>query len=211
MGTNKSSAAVVVVVIAVVAVVGIAAAVTVLSGHDLLPNGGGKPGPIEVSTGDPGVHDVTPEIKERLDRIANVTASSSADGGGGGYDPKREREWITSGPFQIDRSLYALGESIFVRVGGIPPEEKGQMAFLRPLNDTHKEVYLAIPFDGADGNTFNQYFTPQLSKARGICSAGDLAGEWVLVFRGTDYQEIGFAVSSGIVVPGQEDSYEPVC
>ena len=210
MGANRSFAGA---AVAAAAVVGIVVAAAALSGQGL-PLGGdgdGTPGPIEVSSGDPGVHDVTPEIKERLDRIANVTASSAADVEDGGYDPKREREWITSGPFQIDRSLYALGESIFVRVGGIPPEEKGQMAFLRPLNDTHKEVYLAIPFDGADGNTFNQYFTPQLSKARGICSAGDLAGEWVLVFRGTDYQEIGFAVSSGIVVPGQEDSYEPVC
>ena len=48
------------------------------------------------------------------------------------YSPK-PREWITSGPFQIDRSEYVLGEKIFVRIGGLSYDEKGQITFLRPV------------------------------------------------------------------------------
>ncbi len=50
------------------------------------------------------------------------------------------RDWQVSGPFEIDRSQYALSENIFFRVGGLTPDEKGQAAFLRTFNDTHYEV-----------------------------------------------------------------------
>ena len=59
------------------------------------------------------------------------------------------RGLLTSGPFQIDKSQYLLGENIFVRVGNLAPNEKGQIAFLRPMNETHYSVYTTIPFDGA--------------------------------------------------------------
>ena len=35
------------------------------------------------------------------------------------YVPK-EREWIQSGPFQIDRSEYVLGEKVFINVNDLP-------------------------------------------------------------------------------------------
>ena len=70
---------------------------------------------------------------------------------------------ITSGPFQIDRTEYALGEKIFIRINGIAYEDKGEMVFMRPLNQTHSSVYFTIPFDGTSKASFNQYFTPQLS------------------------------------------------
>jgi len=153
-------------------------------------------------------NNVTPEIQEKLDQIEqNVEDVKYLETD---YDPTREREWITSGPFQIDRSEYALGENIFIRINTMDATEKGQIAFLRPTNGTHYSVYLTIPFDGAKPS-FNQYFTPDLSKVKGICSIEDLVGEWTVVFRGTNYENIKFTVSNEIIVPGEELRFEPVC
>ena len=114
--------------------------------------------------------EVTPEIQEKLNEIEKIKLENE-------YSPK-EREWNTSGPFQIDRSEYLLGEKIFLRIGGLSYDEKGQVAFLRPLNSTHYSVYLTIPFDGAKKPTFNYYLQPQLSKINGYCTADDFIGDW---------------------------------
>ena len=152
--------------------------------------------------------DITLEIQEKLDEIEkNIEESKSLETD---YDSTRQREWLTSGPFQIDRSEYALGENIFIRMNELDPMEKGQVVFLRPSNGTHYTVYFTIPFDGAKPS-FNQYFTPDLSKLKGICSIEDIAGEWTVVFRGTDYENIKFRISDKIIVPGEESRYEPLC
>jgi hypothetical protein len=143
-----------------------------------------------------------PKIQEKLDEIEKTNLENK-------FSPK-DREWITSGPFQIDRSEYILGEKIFVRVGGLSSEEKGQIAFLRPLNETHHKVYLTISFDGTERNAFNQYFQPQLSKNNGFCTVDDFVGEWRVVFRGTEYANLTFKITEDIL-PGDESSYEPVC
>jgi len=148
------------------------------------------------------VHEITPEIQAKLDKIEKTNLENK-------YTPK-PRDWITSGPFQIDRSEYAIGEKIFVRVGGLSYEEKGEIAFYRPLNDTHQKVYTTISFDGADRNAFNQYFQPQLSKNNGYCTVDSFLGDWKVVFRGTDYPNLEFKIIEDIVT-GDEDSYEPVC
>jgi len=144
----------------------------------------------------------TPEIQEKLEEIEKINLENE-------YSPK-EREWITSGPFQIDRNEYVLGEKIFLRIGGLSNDEKGQAAFLRPLNSTHYAVYIAIPFDGSDKSAFNYYLEPDLSKLKGICSMDDLVGDWRVVFRGTDYPNLEFKISDDIL-PGEEDEYDPVC
>ena len=146
--------------------------------------------------------EILPEIQERLDDIEQINLENE-------YSPK-PREWITSGPFQIDRSQYALGEKIFIRIGGLQYEEKGQIAFMRPLNDTHYSVYLTVPFDGANKDGFNYYIEPQLSKVRGLCTIDDVLGKWAVVFRGTDYPNLNFEIVDQMV-PGTEDSFEPVC
>lgn len=146
--------------------------------------------------------DITPEIQDKLDDIEKINLENE-------YSPK-PREWITSGPFQIDRSEYVLGEKIFIRIGGLSYEEKGQIAFLRPLNSTHYEVYVTIPFDGAKKPAFNYYIEPQLSKTRGFCTVDDFVGNWRVVFRGTDYPNLEFKITDEIL-PGKEDSYHPVC
>ncbi len=121
------------------------------------------------------------------------------------------RDWPTSGPFQIDRSQYVLGELVLMRIGDLQPNEKGQIAFLQPTNGTHQTVYITIPFDGTQKITFNQYFKPALSMVRGICSKADLLGNWTVVFQGTDYNNLKFEIVDRYI-PGEEENYEePVC
>ncbi len=141
-----------------------------------------------------------PEIQEKLDDVEKINLENE-------YSPK-EREWLTSGPFQIDRSKYAIGEKIFLVIGGLNVNEKGQVAFMRPLNDTHYSVYLTIPFDGQKKDAFNYYLDPQISKTGGLCSADDIMGKWAVVFRGTDYPNIYFEITDE-VVPGT--NIEPAC
>ena len=66
------------------------------------------------------------------------------------------RVWQSSGPFEIDRTKYLIGEKIFIRIGELDTNEKGQIAFLRPLNELmsqfgkqfhlmeHKKLHLII-------------------------------------------------------------------
>ena len=118
------------------------------------------------------------------------------------------KEWIVSGPFQIDRSKYAIGEKIFMNVNGLEFDEKGQIDIMRPLNATHQFVWDAIPFDGAKKSEFNFYFEPRISKIEGFCSVDDIMGKWSLVFRGTNYPNLDFDITER-VVPGT--NIEPVC
>ncbi len=141
-----------------------------------------------------------PEIQERLDEIQKIANESD-------YKPL-PREWITSGPFQIDRSEYAIGEKIFIRIGGLEFDAKGQIAVMRPLNATHYSVYITIPFDGAQKSGFNYYLEPQISKTRELCSVDDIMGKWSLVFRGTNYPNLYFNINEKIV-PGTNT--ETVC
>lgn len=148
------------------------------------------------------IEEITPEVQERLDEIEKINLENE-------YSPK-EREWITSGPFQIDRSEYVLGEKIFLRIGGLAYDEMGQVVFLMPSNGTHYTVYLSIPFDGSSKSGFNYYLEPDLSKIRGICTVDELIGDWKVVFRGTTYEDLEFRVTEEIL-PGDEELYEPVC
>jgi len=146
--------------------------------------------------------EITPQVQEKLDEIEKINLENE-------YSPK-DREWITSGPFQIDRSEYVLGEKIFLRIGGLSFDEKGEAAFLRPLNSTHYSVYLTIPFDGSDKSAFNYYLQPQLTKLRGFCTVNDFIGDWRVVFRGTDYPNLEFKITEDIL-PGDDEDFEPVC
>ena len=142
----------------------------------------------------------TPEIEEKIDDVEKINLENE-------YSPK-PREWITSGPFQIDRNKYAIGEKIFLIIGGLNENEKGQVAFMRPLNNTHYSVYMTIPFDGMKKDIFNYYLEPTISKTKKICSIDDITGRWAVVFRGTDYPNLYFEITDD-VVPGT--NIEPVC
>ena len=140
------------------------------------------------------------QIAEIEKQIDETTGDFSSTVGG----------WLTSGPFQIDKSQYLLGENIFVRISNLAPNEKGQITFLRPMNETHYSVYNIILFDGEVNSSFNNYFTPALSRALNICTIDDLIGNWRVVFQGADYENLSFEIINEIL-PGSEKYYEPSC
>ena len=144
---------------------------------------------------------VETEIGKKLDEIEKNNLENK-------YYPQ-DREWQSSGPFQIDRKQYAIGEKIFLVIGGLNTDEKGQIVFMRPLNATYYSVYFSIPFDGAAKREFNYYLEPKLSKESGICSFDDISGKWAMIFRGTDYPNLYFEITKDSVVPGTD--IEPVC
>ena len=146
------------------------------------------------------------EIEELLDKIKSDKAKNDS------LDKpfiSKEREWIASGPFKIDRSEYLLGEKIFVNIDALNVNEKGKVVFLRPVNSTHYSPYHIMPFDET-GQRNNYYFTPDLSIKKGICSADELIGNWKVVFQGTKHLDLKFKVVEEIL-PGNEKRYDPIC
>ena len=156
--------------------------------------------PIEIELGN-DVSEV-PEIQKKIDDIVKKANENY-------YNPP-PREWQTSGPFQIDRFKYLIGEKIFLVIGDLGLDEKGQIAFLRPMNMTHVAVWQTISFDGTKKPAFNFYTQPVLSRELKICTVDDLIGEWTVVFRGTDYPNLKFKIINEIL-PGDEESYVPIC
>ena len=149
---------------------------------------------------------VSEEIQSKLDKLEkdrNENINSQQP-----YIPA-ERDWPTSGPFKIDRSQYLLGEKIFVNIDTLTLSDKGTMKFLIPLNNTSYKTYYSMPFDGSrDRNNF--YFTPDLSKARGICDKTQLIGNWKVIFEGTNYPDLEFEVIDKIL-PGKYPRFDNAC
>jgi hypothetical protein len=121
-----------------------------------------------------------------------------------------EEKWIKSGPFELDKSQYNIGEKIFLTTNNVLPEEKGTVQFLRPINDTHHKSYIRIPFDGMDRSQFNFYFEPRYNQHNGICSIDNIAGNWIVKFIGTQYEDINFEI---LAQPSSWDerTFEPIC
>ena len=147
----------------------------------------------------------TPEIDIMLEKIKNdkIENDESAEP----YVAK-DRKWVTSGPFKIDRSEYILGEKIFVNIDGITNFDRGEVMTYRPINSTHFKIHHVMPFDGSAQRN-NYYFTPDLNELRGICSAEQLVGEWKMVFDGTEHSDIKFKVVEKIM-PGYEERYQTI-
>jgi len=137
-----------------------------------------------------------------------------------------EIEWVTSGPFQLEKNQYYIGEKIFITARDIPTNESGEIIFLRPASEGHmtserelegipieliskKVKYIGINFDGADKQNFNRYFEPRLNEWMGICSTEDIVGEWVMVFHGTQYEHINFIVLDELAPWEKTKRYEP--
>ena len=116
----------------------------------------------------------------------------------------------SSGPFQINKSVYKLGEKVFLTVEGLQEIEKGKAIFLRPLNATHMTAYSTIPFDGQLKNEFNQYVEPKLLKSMKTCSVEDIVGQWEVWFKGTNYESLKFVVSEEMITD-EDDKFLPVC
>ena len=123
---------------------------------------------------------------------------------------KIEEKWQKSGSFEIDKSEYNIGEKVFLSTTNLLPEDKGTVQFLRPINDTHHKSYIRIPFDGMEKTQFNYYFEPRYNLYKGICSIEDLAGNWIVRFLGTQYEDINFEI---LDQPSSWDkrTFEPIC
>ena len=142
--------------------------------------------------------------KIRADKIKNDNS----------YEPyiPTEREWIQSGPFQIDKSEYALGEKIFVNIINLNKNDKGTMIFTKIINSTHVLEYKKMKFDGSKPQQ-NFYLGIHLFELKKICTADQLMGDWELRFV-NDYEnqfdKLDFKIKNQII-PGQESKYEAVC
>ena len=120
----------------------------------------------------------------------------------------KDREWVESGPFKIDRSEYLLGEKIFVNIDELTSNDKGKVMTYRPINSTDFKLYHVMPF-GESVERNNYYFTPDLSELKGICDVDQLIGEWKMVFDGTEYLDIKFKLTEKII-PGYEERYQTI-
>ena len=124
------------------------------------------------------------------------------------YVPK-EREWIRSGPFLVDRSEYVLGEKVFINMDNIPENVKGEIRFVKIFNSTHNQPYKSIAFDGSKKQN-NFYLPIYPSFTRGFCTSESLVGDWKVVFGGTPFDNLDFKIVNQIL-PGMENQFEPVC
>jgi len=145
------------------------------------------------------IQNILNKIKE--DKIKNDNSENP-------YYPK-EREWIESGPFMIDRSEYVIGEKIFINIGKLDKNLKGQMIFSKIINNTHSYNYKQIGFDGSKPQQ-NFYLGFSLNQMRGVCTPDFFVGDWELIFEGTNFESLKFKVINQII-PGMEENYEPVC
>jgi len=136
----------------------------------------------------------------------------------GSQDQTNEKEIVKTdietkyvpGDFRIDKSSYNIGEKIFLDMDYMNPEHKGTVYILRPLNDTHRITYMAIPFNGENKDSFSYYFEAKLDEKKGVCSMDDLDGIWSIVFDGTNYPNIEFEVKNQ-VSDWDDRNYDPIC
>ena len=147
---------------------------------------------------------------------------------GGAIEFNSEREGVPwregSGPFQIEKYEYYLGEKIFINAVDVPADTSGEIIFFRPAPDginkipkeyegistqliSTKVKYIAIEFNGERKQNFNTYFEPRFNEWKGICSKSDLVGEWIMTFSGTQYEPIYFTILN-YTMPGDPRNFE---
>jgi len=109
--------------------------------------------------------------------------------------------WISSGPFAIDKSKYKLGESVFLTVHGLKPNEAGNILIIRPNGDR----WTTIPFNGTLKSDFNYYFKPDTSRVLKIYGPEDLVGTWKMIFQGLTYEPLSFEIINEFIRGGEAD------
>jgi len=149
------------------------------------------------------------EVDEQISQLLKNVEEGRIASEKAGFDMYKPREWITSGPFQIDRSVYHLGEKIFINVNELPSEYKGTMIFSKIHNSTHSQIYKSIIFDG-ETEQRNSYFAPFPSLSRQFCTIDDIIGDWEVTFEGTNLEPLKFKILNKFV-PGNERYFEPEC
>jgi hypothetical protein len=169
-------------------------------------------------------------VKIIIGIIVGIAIVGIAIGGAIEFNAEKEGEGVPwregSGPFQIEKYEYYLGEKIFINAVDIPADVSGEMIFFRPAADgvnkvpkeyeeisgeliSKKVKHIGIKFDGEIKQNFNKYFEPRFNEWKGICSTDDLVGEWIMIFSGTQYEPIYFTVLSE-TMPGDTRTFEPL-
>ena len=169
-------------------------------------------------------------LKSIIGIIVGIAIVGILIGGAIEFNAEKEREGVPwkegSGPFQIEKYEYYLGEKIFMNAVDIPADASGEIIFFRPATDgvdrlpkeyqgipgeliAKKMKYLAIKFDGKDKQNFNYYFEPRFNEWKGVCSTDELVGEWLMTFSGTQYEPIHFTVLN-YTMPGDSRTFEPL-
>ena len=167
-------------------------------------------------------------LKSIIGIIVGIVIVGIVIGGTIEFNAEKEREgapWREgSGPFQIEKYEYYLGEKIFLNAVNIPADASGEIIFFRPAPDgvnkipkeyegisgeliSAKVKYMAIEFNGENKQNFNRFFEPRFNEWKGICSIDDLAGEWVMTFSGTQYEPIHFTILN-YTMPGDSRTFE---
>ena len=108
-------------------------------------------------------------------------------------------QWISSGPFAIDKPKYKLGENIFLVVSNLKPDEVGQISFVRPDGFS----YADIPFNGTLKDHFTYYFTPTTAVIKKIYKPEQLVGTWTVIFHGVTYPPLKFEIENKYIRGGE--------
>jgi hypothetical protein len=169
-------------------------------------------------------------VKSIIGIIVGIAIVGVLIGGTIEFNSEKEREGVpwreASGPFQIEKYEYYLGEKIFFNAVNIPADEKGEIIFFRPVGDginkfpkafegvneeliAEKIKYLGIKFDGKDKQNFNRYFEPKFNEWKGLCERNEIVGEWITIFSGTQYEPIHFTILN-YTMPGDTRNFEPL-
>ena len=114
-------------------------------------------------------------------------------------------QWISSGPFAIDKPRYKIGENIFLSVHDLKPDEVGNIIILSPKGVTWTDV----PFNGTLKSDFNYYFKPETSRVLKIYNPEDLVGTWRVVFQGLTYEPLSFEIINEFLL-GAESDIKPI-
>jgi|GEM_PF-661191 hypothetical protein len=117
----------------------------------------------------------------------------------------KQEQWISSGPFSINKNEYKLGEYVFMSVQGLKPTDVGSIIIVDPKGD----VYDHIPFNGTMKSSFNQFFKPNTQRTLALCTPESLVGNWTLAFQGVSYKSIPFKVINDWI-PGAQAEIKPV-
>ena len=108
-------------------------------------------------------------------------------------------QWISSGPFAIDKPKYKLGENIFLVVSNLKPDEAGVISFILPDGRS----YADISFNGTLKDHFTYYFTPTTSIPKKIYKPEQLTGTWNMIFQGVQYETLKFEILNEYVRGGE--------
>lgn len=114
-------------------------------------------------------------------------------------------QWISSGPFAINKPQYKLGENFFLTVHGLKPNEVGNILVIQPSG----EMWTTIPFNGSLKSDFSYYNKPDTSSIKKLFKPEDLVGTWQVVFQGVAYKPLSFEIVNEFI-PGAENDIVPI-